>query len=98
MLCDHRYKGIPLPPNLVLIAACNPYRKSERKNASIGVGLTPLTAVNAMMNPDDLPFLEYPFLACIYENITLVLFDCIYISCVSSPRNDAAICMGFWIT
>jgi hypothetical protein len=47
--------------NLVLIAACNPYRKSEKKTATYGVGLTPHASVNVMVNTDDIQYLVYPF-------------------------------------
>jgi hypothetical protein len=29
MVIDHRFMGEPLPPNLIIVAACNPYRKKR---------------------------------------------------------------------
>ena len=31
LMCKHSYQGKPLPPNIVFIAACNPYRQREKK-------------------------------------------------------------------
>lgn len=29
MVVDHRFMGKPLPPNIIMVAACNPYRKKR---------------------------------------------------------------------
>ena len=38
IMCKHTYQGNPLPPNIVFIAACNPYRQGE-KNLMKEIGL-----------------------------------------------------------
>jgi len=30
IICKHSYKGNPLPPNIVFISACNPYREAKK--------------------------------------------------------------------
>ena len=41
LMCKHTCQGVPLPSNIVFIAACNPYRKRENKgnNNDIKIGL-----------------------------------------------------------
>lgn len=38
MVVDHRFLGEPLPENIIIIAACNPYRK-KRKGKLIRAGI-----------------------------------------------------------
>jgi hypothetical protein len=38
LMCKHTYQGKPLPPNIVFIAACNPYRQGN-KNFMEKIGL-----------------------------------------------------------
>ena len=33
LMCKNSYQGKPLPPNIVFIAACNPYRQGTKNNA-----------------------------------------------------------------
>lgn len=41
MICDRRYKGTPLPKNIRILAACNPYRKLEINMNIKNLALTP---------------------------------------------------------
>ena len=38
-MCKHSYQGNKLPDNIVFIAACNPYRKKEKKGKNEEIGL-----------------------------------------------------------
>jgi len=39
MVIDHRFMGKPLPSNIIMIAACNPYRKRRHGNLNqAGIG------------------------------------------------------------
>ena len=39
LMCKHSYQGNKLPDNIVFIAACNPYRKKEKKGKNEEIGL-----------------------------------------------------------
>ena len=61
ILCDHRLKGVSLPPNLIVIAACNPYRKINRPPQS-GLFYRSGANVNVMVKKEDMQYLVYLFL------------------------------------
>lgn len=38
IIVDRRFQGEPYPPNVVFLAACNPYRQAkQRKNTKVGL-------------------------------------------------------------
>lgn len=38
MVIDRRFRGIPLPDNVIMVAACNPYRmKYAKKTVKAGI-------------------------------------------------------------
>ena len=49
IMCKHTYQGNPLPPNIVFIAACNPYRQGK-KNVMKNAGLKVLEAYKELKN------------------------------------------------
>ena len=52
LMCNHSYQGNPLPPNIVFIAACNPYRQGN-KNIMAKAGLDPNKAYFELKNLND---------------------------------------------
>ena len=53
LMCKHTCQGVPLPSNIVFIAACNPYRKRENKgnnNENNKIGLDIIQAHKQIKN------------------------------------------------
>eukprot|EP00026_Physarum_polycephalum_P000016 Phypoly_transcript_00016.p1 GENE.Phypoly_transcript_00016~~Phypoly_transcript_00016.p1 ORF type:complete len:3661 (+),score=399.99 Phypoly_transcript_00016:3-10985(+) len=55
IICDHSIKGKKLPSNLVVIAACNPYRSRLDDNPELYTGFVPRT-----FKPSKLVYLVHP--------------------------------------
>ena len=55
LMCKHTYQGQPLPPNIVFIAACNPYRCYEKgKKITIGLDINQAFKEKKNLNEKDL--------------------------------------------